>query len=97
MHEPRQLTRTHVARLLLRRVGEVLALDPATITESSRFDEDLAADSLDLIEMLEGLERDLRAEGVTVTLPDSELTALRTVGDVVQRVYAHATGESAAP
>lgn len=97
MHEPSQLTRTHVARLLLRRVGEVLALDPATITESSRFDEDLAADSLDLIEMLEGLERDLRAEGVAVTLPDSELTALRTVGDVVQRVHAHAAGESAAP
>lgn len=95
MEETRELTREDVAGLLVARIGEVLALAPASIGESARFEEDLAADSLDLIEVVEAIERDLRHRGFAVSLPDDELTSLRTVADAVDRLHAHVAGPGA--
>ncbi|MGH8931702.1 MAG: acyl carrier protein [Egibacteraceae bacterium] len=77
--------------LLLRRVSEVMALDEAQVRPASRFDEDLHADSLDLVEVVERIETDLRARGVAVALPDAALVTVRTVQDAADRLAQHST------
>jgi acyl carrier protein len=77
-----------VQALLVARIRSVMALDDADIGPDTRFDEDLHADSLDLVEVIEAVERDLVARGVRATLPDEDLTSLRTVGDAAARIAA---------
>jgi acyl carrier protein len=60
------------------RFAEVLELDPAEITRSSRFADDLDADSIDLIEVVNRAEAEL---GVTVS--EDLLYDLETVGELV--------------
>lgn len=79
-----------VWELLVRRVGTVLARDPAGIVRADRFDDDLHADSLDLLEIVEGVEQDLRARGIDVSVADDELAVLQTVGDAADRLAAGA-------
>jgi acyl carrier protein len=78
-----------VLALLLRHVSEVMALEETQVQPASRFDEDLHADSLDLIEVVERMEADLRTRGVAVTLPDTALATVRTIQDVADRLHAH--------
>jgi acyl carrier protein len=79
-----------VRRLVVARLVSVLALD-GEVDGDARFDEDLHADSLDLVEVIEGVERDLAARGLEVALADDELLDLETVGDAVRRIHAAAT------
>ncbi len=78
-----------VAAVLRRQVRDVLGLDDGALGDgwrALRFDEDLHADSLDLVEVVEGVERALRDEGHDVSIPDAELVALRTLGDAADRL-----------
>lgn len=59
-------------------LSEQLNLDPEEITETSSFREDLGVDSLDLFELVMGLEEETGFE-----IPTEELTNMKTVGDVV--------------
>lgn len=86
-----ELAREELERLVVERLAHVLALDPRRIRLSARFEEDLRADSLDLVEMIEATERALRARGFTVSLGDDDLRGLRTVGQAVERLHAHVT------
>jgi acyl carrier protein len=67
------------------RVKEVLAerlgVDETEFTEVARFEEDLDADSLDLVELAMALEEELKLE-----IPDDDLEGIRTVGDAVEFV-----------
>lgn len=91
-----------VLSVLVERVREVMAVDatdvglaagaPAVSWRAVRFDEDLHADSLDLVEVVEGVERDLRRRGVAVTLPDDQIAGLGTLGEAADRLSA-AAGE----
>lgn len=74
--------------LLVARLATVLAIEADEIGRESRFDEDLHADSLDLVEVIEGVERDLEGRGVAVRLPEDELLDVRTVGDAADRLHA---------
>lgn len=76
-----------VLALLVRRLREVMALQ-GDIAPDARFDEDLHADSLDLVEVIEGVERDLRALGMGITVPEDELLAVREVGEVARLIAA---------
>lgn len=87
--------REEIAQLVLARLGEVLAIDSSHVADTARFEEDLAADSLDRLEVVEAVEADLRARGVGISLPDAELTSLRTVRDAVDRIHARVIGEGA--
>ena len=60
-------------------ISEQLGIDEDDITESSRIIDDLGADSLDIVEMLMGIESEC---GVSV--PDDVAATLETVGDVVR-------------
>ncbi len=60
---------------------EVLSVEPAQVTETARFKEDLEADSLDLVELVMGLE-----EKFDIQVPEDELDGVTTVGHAVDLV-----------
>jgi acyl carrier protein len=82
------LTRTEVVDLVRNQLAEILEIDASTISESSSFSDDLNADSLALIELVEALEEELsdRVEGFRID--DEDLEDLRTVRDAVDYVSA---------
>jgi acyl carrier protein len=55
-----------------------LGIDAEIITEESDIEEDLGADSLDVVEMLATLE-----EEHCIYIADEDVLAMRTVGDVL--------------
>ena len=63
-------------------VAEQFAMDPAEITMETSFEEDLGADSVDLVELVMAMEDefDMGEAG------EDELTGLKTVGDAVNYV-----------
>lgn len=80
-------TTQDVLDLLTERVTTVLGIDEP-VTADTRFDEDLHADSLDLVEVVESVERALRDQGYQVTVDDDELLAAATVGEAAERIAA---------
>ncbi len=60
-------------------VADKLDADPGEITETSRFMDDLGADSLDVVELIMGLEDEFGVE-----ISDDEAEGIRTVGDAVR-------------
>jgi acyl carrier protein len=63
--------------------AEVLSVDPDQVTEEARFKEDLDADSLDLVELIMGLE-----ERFDITVPEEDLENVTTVGQALDLVIA---------
>ncbi len=62
---------------------EVLSVEPTAVTEQARFKEDLEADSLDLVELVMGLE-----ERFDISVPEEDLENVGTVGQAVDLVLA---------
>jgi acyl carrier protein len=60
---------------------EVLSVEPDVVTEDARFKEDLDADSLDLVELVMGLE-----ERFDIAVPEEDLENVTTVGQAVDLV-----------
>ena len=65
--------------------AEVLSVEPDQVTEQARFKEDLDADSLDLVELIMEIE-----ERFQITVPESELEGVTTVGQAIDLVVAKA-------
>lgn len=59
-------------------IADQLSVDVDTITEASRFKEDLGADSLDLFELVMSME-----DEYSVEIPAEDLEQLTTVGAVI--------------
>ena len=64
-------------------LAENLSVPEDTITMDSRFQEDLDADSLDLVEAVLALE-----EEFGVTIPEEEMEDVKTVGEALNVVMA---------
>jgi len=62
-------------------IAEVLGLDPAEITEDTTFMEDLGADSLDLFQVVMGIEEAFHIE---ITAEDAE--KITTVGEALHLI-----------
>jgi acyl carrier protein len=62
---------------------EVLSVEPEVVTYEARFKEDLDADSLDLVELVMGLE-----ERFDISVPEEDLDGVVTVGQAVDMVLA---------
>jgi acyl carrier protein len=60
---------------------EVLSVEPDAVTEDARFKEDLDADSLDLVELVMGLE-----ERFDISVPEEDLEGVETVGQAFDLV-----------
>lgn len=75
-----------VFRIIRERLADILEIDEDRITMEASFADDLSADSLALIELVEALEQELedRAEGFRID--DEDLAELRTVRDAVEYV-----------
>ena len=82
------LDRQQVFELIRGQLSEILEVDPSKISESSSFSEDLDADSLALIELVEALEEELGERSVGFRIDDEDLEDLRTVRDAVDYVVA---------
>jgi len=72
-------------------IAEQLEVDPATIDEGTSFVDDLGADSLAIVELVLAMEEEFE-----VAIPDDQAEALKTVGDAVTFVIAHA-GQKGTP
>jgi acyl carrier protein len=78
------MTRDEVLELIRAHLADELQLDPARITESTHFREDLAADSLDLYTLVQELE-----DSYGVKMSDEEAARIHTVREAVDFVLVH--------
>jgi acyl carrier protein len=77
-----------VLRLIRDRLVEILEIDEARVTLDARFADDLEADSLALIELVESLEEELGERTVGFSVDDEDLADLHTVREAVDYVVA---------
>jgi len=64
---------------------EQLGVEPGEVREEASFQEDLNADSLDLVELIMEME-----DRFKLKIPDEDAEKIVTVGDAVEYVMAHA-------
>lgn len=75
-----------VFAVIRERLAEILEIDEDVITRASSFTDDLGADSLALIELVEAVEEDIGERTVGFAFDDEDLAELHTVGDAVDYV-----------
>jgi acyl carrier protein len=64
--------------------AEILGVEPEQVQMNVSFQRDLAADSLDLVELIAAVE-----DKYDVELPEEELERMKNVGDLWQFLEAH--------
>ena len=69
-------------------VAEQFAMEPAEVSMDTSFEEDLGADSVDVVELVMAIEEEFEL-GVT---QEEDLKALKTVGDSVNYVAGKLNG-----
>jgi acyl carrier protein len=79
------VTHDEVLTLVREHLAEELEIDESRIAETTRFKEDLDADSLDLYELVMELE-----DRYGVKISEEEATRIQTVGDAVSFVLERA-------
>jgi acyl carrier protein len=82
------MDRTQVFELIRDRLSDILEIDPAEVTEGKSFVDDLQADSLALIELVEAIEEEVGERTVGFRIEDEDLEDLKTVRDAVDYVCA---------
>ena len=78
------LSRDEVLVRVKSALSEQLGVDESEITDDASFQDDLDADSLDLVELIMELE-----DQFGVKIPDEDAQTLTTVGQAVDYVIAH--------
>ncbi len=74
-----------IEQLVKKVVAEQLSINEADIKNEAAFIEDLGADSLDTVEIVQALEGEFGME-----IPDTEQENLRTVQQAIDYIKAHA-------
>lgn len=74
------MTPEEILKKLQELIGEQFATAPEEITMETSFEEDLGADSVDLVELVMAMEEKFDIGEVQ----EDELTGMKTVGDIVQ-------------
>lgn len=82
------MDRPQVFELIRNNLSDILEVKPESISEGDSFGEDLGADSLALIELVEALEEELSERTVGFRIDDEDLEDLKTVRDAVDYVMA---------
>jgi acyl carrier protein len=80
------LDRKEIFELIRDRLADILEIDPGEIHEGDSFVDDLSADSLALIELVEALEEELGERTVGFRIDDEDLEDLKSVRDAVDYV-----------
>ncbi len=86
------IDRAEVVEIVRANLADILEIEPSTIIEGQSFVDDLGADSLALIELVEALEEDLAERSVGFRIEDEDLVDLKTVRDAVDYVYERVRG-----
>jgi acyl carrier protein len=86
------LGRDEILEIVRDRLADILEIEPDTITDGQSFVDDLDADSLALIELVEALEEELADRTVGFRIEDEDLEDLKTVRDAVDYVHERAKG-----
>ena len=66
-------------------IVDQLSVDADEVTLEASFGDDLGADSLDVVELIMGLETEFDIE-----IPDEDAEKISTVGDAVEYIKSHA-------
>ena len=77
------MNRDQVLSLIRAHLADELEIDPASVSETTRFRQDLEADSLDLYTLVQELE-----DSYGVKISDEEAARILTVGQAVDFVLA---------
>jgi acyl carrier protein len=85
------MNREEIFQAIRGHLADELEVDPAAISESTRFKEDLEADSLDLYTLVQELE-----DSYGVRISDDQAAQIRTVGQAVDFVLSVRGGEASA-
>ncbi len=85
-----QLTRDEILDTVRDRLADILETDPSGIAEGNSFVDDLEADSLALIELVEALEEAFGTRIADFRVEDEDLEDLKTVRDAVDYVASRA-------
>lgn len=80
------LDRAAVLQLVRDTLADILDIEPSSINEGDSFADDLDADSLALIQLVETLEEELSERTVGFRIEDEDLEDLKTVRDAVDYV-----------
>jgi acyl carrier protein len=80
------LDRDEILEIVRDRLADILEIEPSEISEGQAFADDLDADSLALIELVEALEEELGERTVGFRIEDEDLEDLKTVRDAVDYV-----------
>lgn len=64
-------------------VAEQFAMEPAEVTMETSFEEDLGADSVDLVELVMAMEEEFEIGEIQ----EDDLGGLKTVGDAVNYIF----------
>ncbi len=86
------LERDEIFEIVRDRLADILEIEPSTITEGQSFVDDLDADSLALIELVEALEEQLGDRIPEFRIEDEDLEDLKTVRDAVDYVLGSSGG-----
>ena len=81
------MSREQVLTLIRDRLADILEIDPSTINEGDSFADDLDADSLALIELVEAIEEEVGEHAQGFRIDDEDLEDLKTVRDAVDYVH----------
>ena len=81
------ISRQEIFEIVRDRLADILEVEPSSITEGQSFVDDLEADSLALIELVEALEEELGERSVGFRIEDEDLQDLKSVRDAVDYVY----------
>ena len=65
-------------------IVEQFAIEPDDVTMNSSFEDDMGADSVDLVELVMAMEEEFEVDEI----PEDDLAALKTVGDCVRYLTA---------
>jgi len=80
------LTRDEILSIIRDNLSDILEIDASSVSEGQSFVDDLEADSLALIELVEALEEQLADRIADFRIEDDDLEDLKTVRDAVYYV-----------
>ncbi len=80
------MQRQEILTLVRDRLADILEVESASINETDSFADDLEADSLALIELVEALEDELKDKLEGFRIQDEDLQELKSVRDAVDYV-----------
>ena len=85
-----KIERDEILRIVRDSLSDILEIEPDTISEGQSFVDDLDADSLALIELVEALEEQVGERSGDFRIEDDDLEDLKTVRDAVDYVFENA-------